>query len=360
MSFNGIRISRLYIKNYKKIDELEIEFPAPLMTGDADIFVLGSKNGGGKTSVLECCSLLLFFGVLIKDIELVEDIGQKYNLGNWLIRAGCYESIIEGDFELQDEKSSISLNIQQNGHITSKLSSGPHLVSCFNRFIHEEFYKKGLPDTAVILLNSILSFSEEPMLTRSILHFNSYRKVSKENPEMGMMTNNSSLKGSRNHVVSSLKLEIVRALMGKALLFDTINESESALILSQLNSIVERYCGGIIENLRPLPDNKIDIRIKPKKGGESFSFDGLSSGQKEMIASLFLIWKNTREQPCIVLIDEPELHLNAEWHSDFIIQLHNLAPQNQYILATHSREIFRSVEPRHRAILVPDEDESGF
>jgi predicted ATPase len=84
-----------------------------------------------------------------------------------------------------------------------------------------------------------------------------------------------------------------------------------------LNSLIQRYCGGQIENLCPLPDNKIDIRIKPINGKESFSFDGLSSGQKEMISTLFLIWKNTKEQPSIVLIDEPELHLNAEWHGDF-------------------------------------------
>jgi predicted ATP-dependent endonuclease of OLD family len=58
------------------------------------------------------------------------------------------------------------------------------------------------------------------------------------------------------------------------------------------------------------------------------------------------------------LIDEPELHLNAEWHGDFVRQLHKLAPQNQYILATHSEEMFRSVDECYRAILVPDDN--GF
>ena len=100
----------------------------------------------------------------------------------------------------------------------------------------------------------------------------------------------------------------------------------------------------------------MDIRVKPINGRDSFSFDGLSSGQKEMIATLFLIWKNTKDQPSIVLIDEPELHLNAEWHGDFVRQLYQLAPYNQYVLATHSEEMFRSVDERHRAVLVPDED----
>jgi predicted ATP-binding protein involved in virulence len=78
-----------------------------------------------------------------------------------------------------------------------------------------------------------------------------------------------------------------------------------------------------------------------------------------MIATLFLIWRNTAEQPGIVLIDEPELHLNAEWHGDFVEQLRKLAPRNQYILATHSEEIFRSVDESRRALLVPDDKGSS-
>ncbi|MCW8966595.1 MAG: ATP-binding protein, partial [Candidatus Pacearchaeota archaeon] len=56
-----IRINKIYIKNYKAIDELEIEFTKPLMRDDLDVFVLGSGNGVGKTSVLECCSLFFLF-----------------------------------------------------------------------------------------------------------------------------------------------------------------------------------------------------------------------------------------------------------------------------------------------------------
>ena len=163
--------------------------------------------------------------------------------------------------------------------------------------------------------------------------------------------------GIRNTVnpVSSFKVDIIQSLMGQASLFeDNTDKEQSQNDISQLNSLIKRYCGGQIERLRRLPDNKIDIRIRPTNGKESFSFDGLSSGQKEMIATLFLIWKNTKEQPSIVLIDEPELHLNAEWHGDFVRQLHQLAPHNQYILATHSEEMFRSVDERHRAVLVPD------
>lgn len=68
---------------------------------------------------------------------------------------------------------------------------------------------------------------------------------------------------------------------------------------------------------------------------------------------LFLIWSHTLKNPSVVFIDEPELHLNAEWHKPFIYELTRLAPWNQYILATHSPDVFAAVQPRHRVILRP-------
>lgn len=51
------RLHRIEIRNYKALDALDLDFPAPLMTGDPDITVVGSANGVGKTSLLECCAL---------------------------------------------------------------------------------------------------------------------------------------------------------------------------------------------------------------------------------------------------------------------------------------------------------------
>ena len=47
------------LRNYKGIDEVELLLPAPRMAEDPDVIVIGSQNGLGKTSILECCSLLL-------------------------------------------------------------------------------------------------------------------------------------------------------------------------------------------------------------------------------------------------------------------------------------------------------------
>jgi predicted ATPase len=350
----NIRLSRLKISNYKKIDSLEIDFIPPLMQGDPDILLLGSKNGGGKTSVLECCSLLILTGIFQR--QLMRQSSTFELLANLMIKAGQERASIECTVEKNNKECILFLEFNHERGLSELSIKGDK--SFFG------FHGKNYSDTLNDSLNSIFAFSSEPLISPPLLHFNSYRKVQESNPELGMMSDDyprkimweRSWRVNTVSPVSSFKLEILRSLMGQTSLFEETDREQSQNILSQLNSLILRYCGGQIEHLRPLRDNKLEIRIKPMNGRESFSFDGLSSGQKEMIATLFLIWKNTKDQPSIVLIDEPELHLNAEWHGDFVKQLHRLAPNNQYILATHSEEMFRSVDERHRAVLIPNED----
>ncbi len=348
----GIRLVKLRIENYKKIDLLEIDFPSPLMEDDPDILVFGSKNGGGKTSILECCALVTLAGVIGEKFNLFqkrEILEQRKTLDiiNLLIKSGQIATQVEGIFQLGNKNCVVSINVKKTGEITLKVKGDKFLSNSFDGD------KKLLFDR---LLNNIFSFSSELVIVAPLLYFNSYRKIQKSNPDVSMLTNGN-LEELSNIPVSYFKLEIVRSLMAEAGLFEGINQSESKKILSQANKLFQKYCNGEINQLQLLADNTMGIRIKSIAGNPSFSFDGLSSGQKEMIATLFLIWRNTREEPCIVLIDEPELHLNAEWQSDFIDQLYKLAPNNQYIIATHSREIFRSVDEPYRAVL--DDDING-
>ena len=115
--------------------------------------------------------------------------------------------------------------------------------------------------------------------------------------------------------------------------------------------LIRQYAGGQLGRLKVIDDDEIDIRIELASQSRSFTFNALSSGQIEIISTLFLIWHATRDAPSVVLIDEPELHLNAEWHSGFVSSLIELAPRNQYILATHSEDVMASVAPECRIIL---------
>jgi len=348
-----IKLRHLEVKNFKALDSLSIDFPPPRMSDDPDIIIMGSKNGLGKTSVLESCALLFLAATVGEEpFEIGRSPDMPINLPDLLIRAGEKEANIEGTFTVNEKEIKIGIKINTNGKIEMNGNKSPF----------EAFRKRiRMPSMEFVhrFLFSLLGLNSEPMINPSFLYFHSYRKVQEGNPELGMMVDSERTIFRRpryrpgyDFPISIFKLQILHSMMGNAKLFEGIEDEQTDEVLTKLNQLVFDYAGGKIEKLRPSPDNTVDFRIYPTGGSrKSFSLDGLSSGQKEIISTLFLIWYHSVSLPAIILIDEPELHLNVEWHRDFVRRVFDLAPQNQYIVATHSEDIFASV-PEDRRILL--------
>ena len=347
-----IKIRRLTVRNYKGIDELEMDFPIPKMPGDPDILVMGSRNGLGKTSIIECCSLLLL--ALASDEERFKFHHGRgtIDIPDLLIKAGSGHAEIGGDVVIDDEPISFEIRLDRHGNI-KKSRDLLHKTKFIDRLFNPE------RDTDE-LIAAICGFSPNPVIENTFLLFHSYRKVQEGNPELGMMVDRGRslrYRTSRNEFpMSAFKLRILRSLMRQANLFELVDDREPDETIGKLNELVQFYAGGTISKLRPSSDNTVDFRVNPEKGGESFTFDGLSSGQKEIISTLFLIWYHTKNRPSVVFIDEPELHLNAQWHRSFINRLMGLAPQNQYIIATHSEDVMDSVSEDRRILLLDNEE----
>ncbi len=371
-----IRINSLDITNYKGIKHLYIEFPSPVMDYDPDILVIGGKNGLGKTSILECAMLLLIFlHEENKQFRLQERrTYTTVDIPDLLIHGGEEEAVISGEIERSERSDKekdkngfktviikLSILIRRDGTIS--VSRTPALLS-----VREDLCKSSdggygydhrdnLPEDFYRFLQIISGFDQNPLISEMYLFFHSYRKVMEGNPELGQMISDDSsgiirpLKQSSK--MSSFKLTILRMMMSQADLFESdsfISKENDAF--SVLNNLMETYADGRISKLRPSKDNTIDIRIKPLRDEESYSFDGLSSGQKEMISTLFMIWNTTRKNPAVVFIDEPELHLNAGWHRNFVHKLLELVPDNQYIISTHSEDVMASVKKDNRLLIL--------
>ncbi|KJU87382.1 hypothetical protein MBAV_000422 [Candidatus Magnetobacterium bavaricum] len=334
-----IKIRQLRIVNYKGIDELELEFPMPVMADDPDIMVMGSRNGVGKTSVLECCALLLI-GLGRSDIDTY---GQSTtNMLKMIIRSGNSQAEIEGKILVDNIEIILKVTLHKSGAIGTIKSQQTSKIQKQLAQFNKDLGALGQ------FVSIVLGKNPNPLLSGKFIYFPSYRKIQEGNPKLGMIAG-----GDTTKSMSTFKLTILRALMSRAQLFEELDDEKSGDALAKLNSLVKRYAGGTIQKLRPSEDNTIEFRIQPDDNSPSFTFDGLSSGQKEIISTLFLIWYHTRDRSCVVLIDEPELHMNPEWHRAFIGQLNLLAPQNQYIIATHSEDVFASVE-KDRRLLIHD------
>lgn len=347
-----IQIRHIAIRNYKGLDELALDFPPPRMLGDPDILVMGSENGLGKTSVIECCSLLLLALSLGEKRfkELFDLYGRRLELDvpDLLIKAGSDRAEIRGEIVLGKEPGTVQIQIGRHGLVRIKGGSLLEKIRESERFDSERETDH--------FIKAICGFTLDPVVENTFLLFHSYRKVQEGNPELGMMVERDRSPRWRRRgyefPMSIFKLRILRSLMRRADLFEFVEKEEPDETLEKLNDLMNFYAGGGIRKLRPAADNTVEVRVEPVAGGDSFAFDGLSSGQKEIISTLFLIWDHTKNNPSVVFIDEPELHLNAQWHRSFVKKLVSLAPQNQYIMATHSEDIMDSVNEDQRVLLL--------
>jgi predicted ATP-dependent endonuclease of OLD family len=345
---DSIRIQKIRIVNYKGIDELEINFTSPKMQGDPDVVVMGSRNGLGKTSVLECCVLLLIALFNRKTNFSFNIRYSSIDMSEMIIRSGASVAQIEGEILFGNDTIHLNIEIDKSGKVMIKGQS--------EQILYQQLFYRDEMDIIENYVSIIEGMNPNPLISESFLYFHSYRKVQEGNPDLGKMVEKEDVRRrimARRYVapMSTFKLRILKSLMSQADLFEEFSDEHSGDVLKKLNMLMKQYAGGTIKKLRPLTDNTVDIRIHPVAGGESFTFDGLSSGQKEIIATLFLIWYQTGYKPGVVLIDEPELHMNPEWQLDFVQQLNKIAPDNQYIIATHSEDIFASVDEDYRFLL---------
>jgi AAA15 family ATPase/GTPase len=361
-AFTPIRIKSLTIEGYKGIENLHLDFPKPRMADDPDIFVLGSKNGVGKTSVLECCSLLMLAFILESGKSTFrydkQSILEQTNLLDIIINSKSERISVNGLISLGDKSVRTRITIKRDGTISPKTS------------LTAEMCRDHGLDSSMIDVNffieSICGLTSNPVVMKPFMLFHSYRKVQEGNLEIGTLSKSERPNGVGSYIsrrdtpISIFKNQILLSLMANANLFETSSTSPTQREnIKKLNELMADYAnGGTINKVQPLADNTLDIRVTLKDGEKSFSFDGLSSGQKEIISTLFMVWYYTKNQPTVVMIDEPELHLNAQWHKGIIRSLVKYMPKNQYIIATHSEDIMAAVNKDRRLILVP-EDKGG-
>jgi AAA ATPase domain len=103
-----------------------------------------------------------------------------------------------------------------------------------------------------------------------------------------------------------------------------------------------------------LVNTEYSIPLKKKRNEEIIPVKNTSTGTKGLLLSFLPLFKlDTKDS--IILFDEPERSLYPDMQMDLMDYYQNLAPEAQFIVATHSPFIAASFEPEERFILYFDE-----
>jgi AAA domain, putative AbiEii toxin, Type IV TA system/Protein of unknown function (DUF4435) len=98
----------------------------------------------------------------------------------------------------------------------------------------------------------------------------------------------------------------------------------------------------VYEGVRPLSGGSLEFPVR-LPGGETHDIDDLSSGEKEILYG-YLKLRNSTPKQSVILLDEPELHLNPsllQGFPDFYYRHLGIAQGNQLWLVTHSDTLLR-------------------
>lgn len=125
---------------------------------------------------------------------------------------------------------------------------------------------------------------------------------------------------------------------------------------NKLEEFAEKF-NPILEKLNlevDIIDTEYSIPIKNKRTDEIIPIQNTSTGTKGLLLSFLPLFK-LETKDSIILVDEPERSLYPDMQMDLMEYYQNLAPEAQFIVATHSPFIAASFEPEERFILYFDE-----
>ena len=123
---------------------------------------------------------------------------------------------------------------------------------------------------------------------------------------------------------------------------ETLAPNHVQQLLTELKTILGKGIlvkpnADLSEAIFELQENDRFIQLQP---------EDLSHGELKRL-SIFMWLKYYQMNNAIVLMDEPEIAFHPDWQYQIVQDLLTWAPNNQYILATHSYEVCQALTPGH-------------
>jgi ABC-type polar amino acid transport system ATPase subunit len=346
-----MKISKLHIDQFRHLENLDFDFT--YQSGERkgqplDKICFIGQSATGKTSLLELINndVVTFFRI---------DIDENNHIWN--------SPIINSNLELTIENSKFrhtNLNYYKDNLIIekSKLST-----VWLRRLIENNNFIYHIT-TDILSKQNIKLFEEETVIL--IERFKNLENNSNSNNSNLLFNDNvddkiwAGLLGDNINYLQNF-LQFASELINSGSILDNssqkkvdnwkLNNSNPLIAFSEkFNIILEKIYLEI-----DLVNTKNIIPLKNKLTGEAIPINTISTGTKQLLLTALPLYKlNTKDS--IILIDEPERSLYPDMQMDLMEYYQRLAPDAQFIVATHSPFIAASFEPDERFILYFDEE----
>lgn len=256
---------------------------------DPEVNILGGKNGSGKSTILRVCyDILAGHTIPTSRYEhLFKEITILFNNG-WSVK-----------LETQSFKYSVPKAFNENGESITLL----------------EFYVH----TQSFLINSF-----EQHLSKAINYDQQPKSLPLDDPTMLDLL-----------IYDQINLRNRKFMQAMEGIFDAPSVDD------QLRTEYEQNFKKIYESLSHFLqgyDEPFKSSFEFVRNGQKFGYEHLSMGEKQILLLLLMV-SNTDQQPCIFLMDEPDLSMHIDWKEILVKELHSLNPNMQIILTTHAPSV---------------------
>jgi predicted ATP-binding protein involved in virulence len=321
-----MKIKKLIVRNYKLLDDLELDFTDK--KGEIlDTIVLAGLNGSGKTTILELIESLINGTLLQKNIqpntyiqlqllvyqEITNVLASLENLG---------KKAILGTEALPNQKTIVTLELQQDKSVKS---NGRY-------FISESAF------LSIFLMQHIYTFEEAGVF----IYANDKKKDNTKFTNIKRTSFNSDKDIIQKNILESVQKKVFANP-------DTPPRQVFTNQISELNQIFTPM--NLYSKLVQLSEKEL---IFESINGQKIHFEDLSSGEKMLYYMGFMLNQLNLENT-LMLIDQLEDALHPTWQQQITAFFKNIGKNNQVILATHSPQIIASVHPESVFVLGVEE-----
>ncbi|HBE21552.1 MAG TPA: ATP-binding protein [Cyanobacteria bacterium UBA11149] len=388
-----MHLQRIQVPDFRVLKDVDIIFEKEF---EPPIFPLGSLNGGGKSTLLQLIFILLHCSIKPEQIEFLKNLLQGFKIREdedkrvlAIIDIWHSEKTIQINFSsypyfyfkhlLNEKYQNSQLNLKYNDdyisirqdEISQKIESyftSEGLLYICDYKQTEELYNNE-EETAAILLCHIdgiditeaeyflqeLSkqvFLAAPATQVFLFLSQECRKLlfRKENDQSNYYLH---FEEAKSKLPGFFAYDFVAVeLLIEAFIAARDRDFRQAIETGEYGNNYQ----AILNELKLVLGNK-KVNITTDFSGISFTLDkdgetielypeDLSHGELKRL-SIYIWLKYRNIEDAIVLMDEIEIAFHPDWQYQIISDLKEWAPNNQYILATHSYELCQALTPSH-------------